>query len=294
MFGNLMKINLFDVPDNQGKVGGGWTFLRNFKKGMHGSKHVVTNSNFDISMACGATMVSRDLWEAAQNKPRVLRADGVPEDFRNRGTGWSRMRDYGRSANLIIYQSQFSKDTTGRLIGKKGPVILNGVDTDIFNLQGPQEKRFGDPSIIFVHFRCDPNKRFQEVIEHFRQYKIDNPKATITFVGDYPKQQVRWNQKKWDFGMLDLVQDKDWRYVGIVKDRNKLARFLRSADFIAYPSFADPCPNTLIESLACGCKPLWLNEYGSSLEIVNLFKSGYDFSLNNMITTYLKRLRELL
>jgi glycosyltransferase involved in cell wall biosynthesis len=288
-----MRINLFDAPDNQKKIGGGWTFLRNFQKGIESVKHVLGNEKYDVSMACGATMVRRDTWAATKDKPRVLRADGVPEDCRNRGTGWSRMRDFGKEADMIIYQSQFSKQTTGRLIKRDGLVIPNGVDTSIFTNKGPKEKPFGNPSVVFVHYRSDPNKRFQEVIERFRQYKIDHPNAAITFIGDYPKQQIKWNPKKLDFGMLDLVQNKDWRYLGAIRDRRKLAQMLRSYDYIAYPSFADPCPNTLIEALACGAKTLWPNEYGSTLEIIDLFKNGYDFSLKNMVVRYVKCFREL-
>jgi len=288
-----MQINLFDVPDNDKKIGGGWTFLRNFQKGISDVKHALNNNGYDVSMACAPTMVSRDRWDAAKIKPRVLRADGVPEDCRNRGTGWPRMRDYGKEADLVIYQSQFSKQTTGRLMKRDGLVISNGVDTSIFTNKGQKEKSFGSPSVVFVHFRSDPNKRFQEVIERFRQYKIEHPKAAITFIGDYPKQQIKWHPKKLDFGMLDLVEGKDWRYLGVVRNRSKLAQILRSCDYIAYPSFADPCPNTLVEAMACGAKPLWPNEYGSTIEIMDLFKNGYDFSLKNMVIKYIKCFRDL-
>lgn len=288
-----MIINLFDIPQNDEKVGGGWSFLRNFKKGLEEAGHKISSENYDLSMVCGATMVTRQQWEEAKNKPRVLRADGIPEDFRNRGTGWSRIRDYANEANLVIYQSEFSKNTTGRLLKKDGSIIMNGVDTSVFKPDGPTDSKFGSPSIIYNHFRNDPNKRFQEVIERFRQYKIDNPKSAITFIGDYPKDQVRWTEK-WDFGMLDYKQDADWRYLGIIKDRKELAKKLRSAEFFAWPSFADPCPNTLIEALSCGLQPIWTNLYGSTDEIHNKFKDKYDFSLSNMIRQYIKEFEKLL
>lgn len=287
-----MKINLYRSNQDK-KIGGGWSFLRNFENGLKKNGHEVDENKYDLSMVCGATMVTWDQWNASKKKPRVLRADGVPEDFRNRGTGWSRFKGYADQANLIIFQSEFSKNTVGRLVKKTGPVIINGVDTLVFNKTGNKEKKFGEPSLVFIHYRDDPNKRFQEVIEKFRQYKIDNPKAAITFIGDYPKNQIFWNGKTYDFGMLDLKQNVDWRYLGIISDRNKLASILRSSDFIAYPSFADPCPNTLIEALACGCKPIWINSYGSSNEIINMFNSGYDFSLSNMANKYLEVLKDL-
>jgi len=288
-----MKINLYKQNQDK-KIGGGWSFLRNFEHGINKSGHVLSDTDYEISVVCGATMVLWDQWNNSKKKPRLLRADGIPEDFRNRGTGWSRFKGYAEQANGIIFQSEFSKNTVGRLIKKTGPVIVNGVNTEIFNKTGKKESKFGDPSIVFVNFRDDPNKRFQEAIEKFRQYKIDHPKAAITFIGDYPKNQILWDGKNYDFGMLDLQQNQDWRYLGIISDRNKLASVLRSCDMIAYPSFADPCPNTLIEALSCGCKPIWINSYGSSNEIIKLFENGYDFGLQNMVNNYIKILKEYL
>lgn len=290
-----MKINLFENDKTESSIGGGWTFLRNLKKGLQELNHQITSSDFDISMACGATMVTRDEWTKASVKPVVLRADGIPEDFRNRGTGWSRFRDYARSANLVIHQSEFSRQTTGRLVG--GPtseVIYNGVDTSIFTPVGSRNQKFGSPSILFIYYRNDPNKRVQEAIERFRQFKIDNPNSTISFLGNYPHEQFFWNNKSWDFGMLDLKENVDWRYLGIVRDRAELATHMRSHDFLAFPSFADPCPNTLIEGMACGLKPLWINEYGSSVEIVKLYQDRFDFSLRRMTDHYVRCFNELI
>lgn len=288
-----MIINLFQ--DTQGgKIGGGWTFLKNLVSGLQQLGHQISSTNYDVSLACAPTMVTRDQWKASGNKPRVLRVDGIPEDFRNRGTGWSRMRDYGKEANGVIYQSKFVKGTIGRLLNREGDTIYNGTDTAVFNTTGPRDKSFGDPSVLFVYYRNDPNKRFQEVIERFRYFKLDHPNAAITFIGDYPKEQVMWNGKSFDFGMLDMQQNKDWRYLGTLADRAALAKMMRSHSHIAYPSFADPCPNTLIEALACGCRPLWVNEYGSSLEIMKLFETGYNFSVQHMAELYVAALQKVL
>lgn len=286
-----MIINLFQGEAIGGRIGGGWTFFHNLTEGLKQLGHTISNTGYDVSLACAPTMVPRDQWVAAANKPRVLRLDGVPEDFRNRGTGWSRMREYSQNANSVVYQSNFVKNTIGKLLGRDGTVICNGTNTNVFNNQR-QKESFGKPSVLFVYYRNDPNKRFQEVIERFRYYKLDNPEAALTFVGDYPKEQVFWNKKTYDFGMLSLVPNKDWRYIGIITDRNKLATVMKSHDYIAYPSFADPCPNTLIEALSCGCKPLWTNDYGSSNEIVQLFKNGYDFSCKNMAQQYVTTLQQ--
>jgi glycosyltransferase involved in cell wall biosynthesis len=288
-----MIVNLFLGDQIGDRIGGGYTFLRNFQKGLEQLGHKVSSTNFDISMLCGPTMASRDQWNAAAGKPRILRLDGIPEDFRNRGTAWPRMKEYSLAANMLIFQSNFSNETVGGVIKRHGEVIHNGVDTSVFNKNGPASKKFGNPSVAFVLYRDDPCKRFNEVIDRFRQFKVKNPKATITFIGTFPKTQVLWNGKTYDFGMLDWKKGVDWEYTGGMGNRTQLANALRSFDYIAFPSFNDSCPNTLIEAMSCGCKPLWISDYGSSNEIVDLFAKNYDFSLKHMVELYLEKFNKL-
>jgi glycosyltransferase involved in cell wall biosynthesis len=289
-----MKINLFAGNSIGDRIGGGYTFFRNLHKGLKQLGHKVSNEDYDISMLCGPTLASREEWNAAKGKPRVLRLDGVPEDFRNRGTAWSRMKQYSREADMIIFQSHFSKETVGAIINRDGAVVHNGVDISIFGPNGKKQPKFGNPSLCFVLSRDDPCKRFHEAIDRFRQFKIKNPKSTMTFIGNFPKSQVLWNKKSYDFGMLDWKQNVDWRYVGGIANRNTLANYFKSFDYIAFPSFNDSCPNTLIEAMMCGCKPLWTCDYGSSNEIIDLFKNNYDFSLKHMAELYVEQFKKLI
>jgi len=283
------------------RIGGGWSFIYNFMLGglktkLYDTTECVTGGDWDVCLVPAPTMCDREQFKqmidmTKSNRPPkpkkvILRVDGVPEDFRNRGTGWPRLRDYARQVDGIIYQSQFTKDTIGRLLKKDGAMIYNGVDTSVFKAQGDKFPEFGNPSILCVNYRNDPNKRVQEVIERFRYYKLDNPGAKITFVGSYPKKQFLWNQKSWDFGMLDLKQNEDWQYMGGFNDSNQMAKVMRSCDYIAFPSFAEPCSNTFIEALCSGCEPLWLNDYGSTVDVAEKYKNGYDFSFERMCREY--------
>jgi len=281
-------MKLYVSGDIKDKIGGGYSFTRNFLATC--SNVVDTLEECDIFFITGATLVPRSEFEKAigMGKKIAFRVDGVPEDWRNRGTGWSRLRDYAKKSDLVIYQSKFISNTVGRLLGVEGYVIYNGIDTSIFKVDGNKLPRFGKPSLLYCNYRKgEHNKRVEEAIERFRYYKLINPEATMTFVGNFSKQQFLWDKKNWDFGMLDLERNKDWQYLGIVKDRERLATIMRSCDYIAFPSFADPCPNTLIEALSCGCKPLWINDYGGQADIVKLWKAGFDFSKERMVQQYL-------
>lgn len=288
-------MKIYIPPLRKGKIGGGWTFTRNFLDLV--PENMTDNlADADIFFITGATLVTRDEFAEARRlgKKIVLRVDGVPEDWRNRGTGWSRLRDYARQADGIIYQSEFTRNTTGRLLKREndGVVIFNGVDQRIFNTDGRKEPVKN--SVLYVNFRKgEHNKRIEEVIERFRQFKLDNPKAKISFVGDFEKRQHFWNNKEWDFGLLDMRKNKEWFYHGVLSDRKKLATVMRASEYIAFPSFADPCPNTLIEAMSCGCKPLWVNDYGGQKNIVDLWDS-MDWSRERMVQEYMDYFRSLL
>lgn len=278
----------------ENKIGGGHTFTRNFLATC--SDVVDTLEECDVFFITGATLVSRSEFELAirLGKKIAFRVDGVPEDWRNRGTGWSRLRDYAKKSDVVIYQSDFISKTVGRVLGVEGYVIYNGIDTSVFKVDGEKLPEFGKPSVLYCNYRKgEHNKRVEEAIERFRYYKLINPEATMTFVGNYSKQQFLWNKKSWDFGMLDLERDKDWRYLGIVSDRIELATIMRSCQYIAFPSFADPMPNTLIEAMSCGCKPLWINDYGGQKEIVDNWENT-DWSRERMTKEYLDAFRSLL
>jgi len=283
-----MKIYIGGINNIKGKIGGGHSFTRNFLATC--SDVVDTLEECDVFFITGATLVPRSEFERAISlgKKIAFRVDGVPEDWRNRGTGWSRLRDYAKRSDLVIYQSDFISRTIGRLLGVLGYTIYNGINTSVFKVDGEKLPKFGEPSLLYCNYRKgEHNKRVEEAIERFRYYKIDNPEATMTFVGNFSKQQYLWDKVNWEFGMLDLERNKDWQYLGIVSDREKLATIMRSCDYIAFPSFADPCPNTLIEALACGCKPLWINDYGGQHDVVKLWEVGFDWSKERMVKQYL-------
>ena len=277
-------IKIYLAGNREWALGGGWTFLRNLKKALKDKVQFVDKiQDCDIFFVSGVTMVSREDFRKAQEleKKIITRIDGCPEDWRNRGTGWSRLRDYAKLADQVIYQSEFIKRIIGRLVKRDGVVIYNGADQSVFKPEGDKYPKKGDPSILHVGFRKDPCKRPEEVIMRFRELKMDKPEAFLQFAGNFPTYL-----KEHKFGMLDFVKGKDWDYSGIITDRNELAKIMRSHDYLAYTAFGDPCPNVLIEGLSCGLKVLWLNDYGGQKEIVDNWEK-VNWSIDLMGSKYL-------
>ena len=271
-----MKILIPCDTDANG-IGGGLSFLRNIKKGLEQAKHrVVSSGEADICLVPAPTMIIREtFYDIKKRMPIVLRIDGVPEDWRNRGTGTPRLKEFTKDANVVIYQSDFIKDTLGALLGRKGGVIRNGVDYSIFKPTGSQAPLpKGDPRILHIMWRQDPNKRPEEVIQAYREYYLMNKKSLLVLVGRYPK---GWSDYK--FG---LFKDEKHIHIGSARDED-LAEIMRACDIMWYPSWGDPAPNVVSEVIACGLQVELVSDYGGVKEIV---KQGMPNSIKVMAEEY--------
>lgn len=292
-------IKLHIPNDSKMSVGGGWTFIRNLKNATKTIKKLVLVDNpneADIFLIAGATTITRKTFKKLKDtgKSIVLRVDGIPEDWRNRGTGWSRLKDFFNASDAVIYQSIFIALTTGAWLEsvteeKRSVVIYNGVDKSIFKPEGDKHEKFGNPSWLHVNSRKDENKRIEEVIARYRFQKTKNKNLTLTLVGKYPTYL-----KDWNFGLYDYKQGKDWQYLGIIKDRQELAKIMRSADKFCFPSFADPCPNVLLEALHCGADIIMPSGFGSTEELIKIYSKGHNLSIELMTKSYYQFLKKIL
>lgn len=272
-----MKILIPCDTDEKG-ISGGLTFLRNFKKGLEQAKHwSVKEGKADICLIPSATMVKREtFYEIKKRMPIALRIDGIPEDWRNRGTGTTRLKEFAKEADAVVYQSEFSKDYLGLLLNREGGIIYNGVDFSTFHPTGDKAPLpEGKPKILHVMYRQDPNKRPEEVIHLFRALNIINSDALLVLVGRYPEGWANYN-----FGFFN-----NEKFIHIESAREKeLAKIMRACDIMWYPSYADPCPNIVSEALACGLKVEHINQVGGVKELVD---RGLPDSIEEMAKQYL-------
>ena len=228
-------------------IGGGWTFQRNFNKAMReylDIEFVAKWQDCDIFFISGSTMVNPDEIEAAKkNKKKiVLRVDNIPRNSRNRNTGTSRLFRYAQLADTVIYQSKWAKDYVGYFLKKEGTIIYNGVDTTIFNDQGRED---GFKSIyLYVQYNRDENKRFPEACDMFRaEWRKDN-RSRLHLVGQFSPELRDTN---FDFFMGETIH-----YFGVITEPIVMAKIMKEADILLYPSYSDALPNTVIEAVACG------------------------------------------
>ena len=75
-------------------------------------------------------------------------------------------------------------------------------------------------------------------------------------------------------------KSENWRDFGYVNDPKTMAKLYSAADIYLFPTLADNCPLTAIESLACGL-PVVTFETGGVPEIVENGKSGFVVEYKN-------------
>lgn len=287
-----MKKFIYVANKSQQKLGGGFIFLDNLRKGSNGMCSFVDKwEDCHIFFIPSATMAMRDEALAAKNaKKRIaLRIDNMPKDSRNRGTAFSRMRDFAKLADVIIFQSEWCRQYVGEYLQmscgvdlSKSQVIYNGVDTEIFFYKDDPKNR--GETYLFTTFNTDENKRFPEAAYDFHQRhkkakKEGLPLPKLKLVGNFPKEIVPYK--------FDFFDGENVDYSPPIADRRKMADVFRSCKYIYFPAFADAAPNTVSEAMACGCKVLLANPIGGTTEVINQFSKSI-ITIQDMSDKYLK------
>lgn len=260
-----MKIHI--ANESKQGLGGGWTFLRNFTKyaAHQGVQFVGFNEKPDIFFIAGATMVKRETVEEAKRLGMkiVLRIDNAPRNSRNRNTGTSRLRDFARMADLVVFQSEWALDYLGPWLEVDGPVIINGADEEIFNTTGPRQPKealSNAPQYLFAQYNRDETKRWHEAWYHFSRIWRMAKDRHLWIVGNFSPEQQEYN--------FDFFMGERYRYIGVLENPADFAEYLRGTDILLLPYYNDACSNTMIEARLCGVRDIRCNATGGNLEIM--------------------------
>ena len=289
----MIKIYVSNI--SKVSIGGGYSWLRNFKKGMKGKMQFVDDfRDCDIFFIFSVTTVDKnELYEAKKlNKKIVLRCDNIPRKSRNkRQHPAERLREFGKISDLVIYQSEWAKYYAGYFAGE-GVIILNGVDTEIFNLKDRRLDRI--QTYGYINYNDNPNKRFDEALYLYDmewRRSADNAKPILRIAGNVPSIYRDNPEYNWDIPTEAKVE-----YVGILDTPEQVANYLKGIECLIYPSFAEACPNTILEALACGCALIGINGIGGTVEVINAWKrnDGNVKSIQEMCDEYLKEINKII
>jgi len=216
----------------QDKMGGGWTFSRNFIE-------VNGQTPYDLAewvLVAGPTLATReDLDKCKKDGKKIaLRLDNHLLDSRNRGTGMTRMKLFSKNADLVIYQSEWAKGYLQPFTGREGPVIINGCDLEQF--VPSQEKN------DYLYVRSSRiNEKGWEMAKHW--FSI-NGEGLLNIAGKFSAD----NLPNFDFFMGERF--KFWGEQSHVT----VATLMSTSKYFLYSYFMDACSNTLIEARAAGCE----------------------------------------
>lgn len=189
----------------------------------------------------------------------VHRVDGPIDVYRGRDEGvdrriWQINQSF---ADKTIFQSQYSLEKHHELGLKfKNPqVVLNSVDPAIFHTKG-REPFSRERKIRLIAASWSDNPQKGASVYAWLDEHLDWERFEFTFVGRSP------------------VQFKNIRMIAPVPS-DKLAEYLRQHDLYLTASQNDPCSNSLLEALTCGCPALYLKS-GGHPEIVKQAGLGFD------------------
>jgi glycosyltransferase involved in cell wall biosynthesis len=255
------------VPNlNKGGMGGGPTFVENFRK--HTTLELTqTHGHWEAMFVPNPMWAERADFELAKQMgiPIILRLDNIPEDWNNRGSAISKLKDYIAWSNVIIYQSRWSAEKYREFIvanNIKSPplfyIIHNGADTELFTPSGDNIVDNTHPKILYVKSGRNENKRYPEAMEMFRRVYAHNNRAKLYLVGQFADDYHKYN-----FGFYN---GENYQYLGI-QPHEQMPMIYRSADILFFPAYADAAPNTVLEAMSCGVVPI-IHPYGGGVEFI--------------------------
>jgi len=181
---------------------------------------------------------------------------------------------YRRDIDHVIYQSNYSKRSVETLLGAtpvSNTTVVNGVDLKEFKPLSRSESHPADsfPKILMSHY-FKPKKRAQQCPRIIRELKAVYPEVKVVLVGgafrdtlDVIKREIAAHNLQEHFDILGQVHF------------DGLHEVYRSCDFMLCLSYDDPCPNVVIEAIACGLPVVYANT-GGVPEIVGDAGVGVD------------------
>ena len=208
---------------------------------------------------------------------RVARALGVPAVLTAIGSDLNRMADpisamltraTLREADFVTTVSHHLCTTARRLGARPGSTRakLNGCDTSVFYPRDRRKSReeLGldqEKKIIVYVGRLDVRKGLVELVEAMVRVRAVRPDAHCYIIGDGPAKATL---------MQAIARHDVGETVTIMRPciSAKVAVWMGAADVVTLPSYAEGCPNVVIEAVSAG-RPVVACKVGGIPELMN-------------------------
>lgn len=243
------------IPTQPLRQGGGYYFIALLRDYLTGCRMEWTDdpaSDYELLFANSWLVYPHVLHRLKRARPglRVLhRIDGSAVDYGRTDDADHLQMRANLLADATVFQSHYSRHSTRekrKVIPQDGPVVTNPVDLETFRPDGDRVSLPGTTRIGLASFSTNAMKCGWQVGSLAQAH----PKATFILCGRFPMVPPLPNVHP--MGHLDHPD---------------LARVLRSCDLFCQLSENDPCPNVVIQALACG-KPVLYKRSGGVPELV--------------------------
>lgn len=263
------KITVSLPSESKQSLGGGWSFRRNLIEGLSSQGIEVYEDwqKANIILLTSSTMVTSEFVDKIKEagKKIVLRVDNLPRNSRNRNTGTSRLRKYAQLADEVVYQCEWSRTYLLPFLERHGQVIYNGVDTSIFNPDGPW-----NPTVVnlekyenvylYSRYNRDETKNWEVAWYKYQLIHQKNPNNILLLVGQFSPEQIEYN--------FDFYNGERVLYLGVINTPEEMAKIYRSSDYLMATYYNDCYSNTYQEALACGVKLYEPDMSGGTPELI--------------------------
>jgi teichuronic acid biosynthesis glycosyltransferase TuaC len=149
---------------------------------------------------------------------------------------------------------------------ERSHAILNGCDTSIFSPACKDQSRkalglpMGGQMLLYVG-RLDVRKGLKELIEATGRLRGQWADLRCFIVGDGPDRPILMKA-------IELENGKDWIKLIPSCSTKQVALWMAAADLVTLPSYAEGCPNVVLEALASG-RPVVATNVGGIPEIMD-------------------------
>ena len=263
---NSSKIKLFFSGAMSGSYGGSFVKVKRLK--LHFSQSYF-GCNIVYILSNAIFITSSAIKFLKKNKvPIILNQNGVFYSGWYQGD-WEKKNKIMslpyHEADYVFWQSKFCKLTADKFLGvRKGPgeILYNCVDTNIFI---PKTKiKFKDNFKFLITGKIDLNLEYRiiETIKGLSYAKSKGFNFKLVLAGKINDLVLKNSFKV----AKDLNLIKNIEFVGKYDQKNAPLIYIKAHAYVML-KYKDPCPNTVIEALACGL-PVLYSKSGGLPELV--------------------------